>query len=252
VLHDRSFQDDPTRMLRLARYASRLGFAAEPHTRELLATAIAQDALHTVSGSRIGAELRMLAKEADPVSALRCAGDLGISGAIHPCFGIHDTELARRAIGLLPDDARWDRLVIALAAAGIPPSELGTLLDALSFAAPDRDAIVAAATGAPKLASELASARLPSQVAALAAGSEPELVALAGALGAERQARQWLTELRAVRLQIGGSDLLAAGVPEGPEIGRGLQAALAARLDGRVSDRAGELAEALQAARARG
>ena len=48
------------------------------------------------------------------------------------------------------------------------------------------------------------------------------------------------------------ADLLAAGVPEGPEIGRGLRAALAARLDGRVSDRYGELGEALQAARGRG
>ena len=33
VLHDASFTDDPTRLLRLARYAARLGFAVEPHTR---------------------------------------------------------------------------------------------------------------------------------------------------------------------------------------------------------------------------
>ncbi len=37
VLHERSFLDDPTRMLRLARYASRLSFEVEPHTRELAA-----------------------------------------------------------------------------------------------------------------------------------------------------------------------------------------------------------------------
>ena len=47
-----------------------------------------------------------------------------------------------------------------------------------------------------------------------------------------------------------GADLLAAGVAEGPEIGRALRAALAARLDGRVSDRDGELNEALKAVRA--
>lgn len=252
VLHDRSFEDDPTRMLRLARYASRLGFSAEPHTRDLLEAAATGRALDTISGSRIGAELRLLAREPDPLAALRCAGDLGLASAIHPRFGITDTELARRAIGLLPDDARRDRLAIALAASGIPDAELNELLDALAFAAPDRDAIVAAATRAPELAARLSQARLPSEIAHAAAGADPELVALAGALGPARQAKQWLTDLSRVRLEIDGADLLAAGVPEGPEIGRGLRAALAARLDGRVSDRDGELGEALQAARGRG
>ena len=247
VLHDRSFVDDPTRMLRLARYASRLGFSAEPRTRELLEAAVAGDALATVSGSRIGAELRLLAREPDPVAALRCVADLGLGVAVHPRFGIIDSELARRAIGLLPDEARRDRLAIAVAVSGIPVGELTEVLDRLAFSAPDRDAIVAAATRAPELAARLSEARLPSEIALVASGAEPELVALAGALGPERQAKQWLTELRRVRLEIDGADLLAAGVPEGPKIGRALRAALAARLDGRVSGSQGELAEALQA-----
>jgi tRNA nucleotidyltransferase (CCA-adding enzyme) len=252
VLHDRSFEDDPTRMLRLARYASRLGFAAESHTRDLLEAAVAGRALDTVSGSRIGAELRLVAREGDPVAALRCAGDLGLASAIHPRFGIIDTELARRALGLLPDDARRDRLAIALATSAIPAAELRPLLDELAFAAPDRDAIVAATTRAPELAASLSEARMPSEIARAVSGAEPEPVALAGALGPERQAKQWLTDLSRVRLEIDGDDLLAAGVDQGPAIGRGLRAALAARLDGRVSDRDGELAEALQAVRSTG
>src|SRR3954464_6111046 len=35
VLHDGSFADDPTRLLRMARYAARLAFAVEPHTDRL-------------------------------------------------------------------------------------------------------------------------------------------------------------------------------------------------------------------------
>ncbi|HYZ82187.1 MAG TPA: hypothetical protein VE571_13005, partial [Solirubrobacteraceae bacterium] len=35
VLHDASFIDDPTRLLRLTRYAGRLGFSIEEHTRAL-------------------------------------------------------------------------------------------------------------------------------------------------------------------------------------------------------------------------
>ena len=55
VLHDRSFIDDPTRLLRLARYAGRLSFAVEPHTRDLVQAAVRAGALETVSGARIGA-----------------------------------------------------------------------------------------------------------------------------------------------------------------------------------------------------
>jgi hypothetical protein len=52
-----------------------------------------------------------------------------------------------------------------------------------------------------------------------------------------------------VRLEIDGSDLIDAGVPQGPAVGRGLEAALAAKLDGRVCGREAELGEALQAAK---
>ena len=127
-------------------------------------------------------------------------------------------------------------------------AELPGLLDSLAFEADDRDAIVGTASRAEELADALAAAETPSSIGMAAAGAPPELVALAGALGPERAARAWLGDLRHVRLAIDGRDLLAAGVPEGPAIGRGLRAALAAKLDERASGREQELAEALQAA----
>lgn len=248
VLHDRSFIDDPTRLLRLARYAARLGFAVEPHTRELASAAIKSGALETVSGSRAGAELRLLAREHDPVAGLLELRDLGLDRALHHGFGLEDEALARRALALSPADARPDRLALALAARGVPAAELPGLLDSLAFEAEDRDTIVASAIGAEELARALAAAQAPSAIAAAVGAGPPELVALAGALGPERQAREWLEHLRHVRLSIDGRDLLAAGVPEGPAVGRGLRAALAAKLDRRASGRDEELAEALNAA----
>jgi tRNA nucleotidyltransferase (CCA-adding enzyme) len=248
VLHDRSFIDDPTRMLRLARYAGRLGFEVESHTRALAGEAVAAGAFGTVSGSRLGAELRLLAREHDPVTAFGALRDLGLDTALHPGFGIHDEGLARDALALLPPGERPDRLTLAVAARGLPAEELSALLDSLAFEAADREPIVLAATRADSLARALEPAGTPSQIAAAAAGAPPELVALAGALGPERQAREWLDRLRQVRLAIDGRDLLAAGVPEGPAIGRALRAALAAKLDGRALGREQELAEALNAA----
>jgi tRNA nucleotidyltransferase (CCA-adding enzyme) len=55
-----------------------------------------------------------------------------------------------------------------------------------------------------------------------------------------------------VRLEITGDDLLAAGVPEGPALGRALDEALDRKLDGLVSGRDEELQTALAIARETG
>jgi tRNA nucleotidyltransferase (CCA-adding enzyme) len=252
VLHPGSFRDDPTRLLRLVRYWSRLGFGVEPDTRRLAETAVAEHALDTVTRTRVGNELRLLVREPDPVDALERARDLGLDRAIHPRFGLEDPDLARRALSLLPEDARSDRLALAIAARDIPAPELARLLDDMDFEAGDRGPIVSAASRADQLAAELAATSRPSEIAEAAREAPAELVALAGALGPADPARDWLEQLRTVRLDIDGGDLLAAGVPQGPAVGRGLSAALAAKLDGRVSGREEELAVALGAAGATG
>lgn len=249
VLHDRSFIDDPTRLLRLARYSGRLAFAIESHTRDLALGAIRSGALETVRGARIGNEVRLLAREHDPLATFAALDELEADQAIHPRFGLRDPESARRALALLPADGRRDLLVLAAAAERIPGAELARLLDRLAFEAPDRTRIVAAASEAKSLAQTLRGATAPSEIAAAVGAAQPELVALAGGHGAPQAAAAWLSDLRHVRLEIDGADLLAAGIPQGPLIGRALSRALAAKLDGRTSGRDAELAEALQAVR---
>jgi tRNA nucleotidyltransferase (CCA-adding enzyme) len=254
VLHDASFTDDPTRLLRLARYASRLGFAVEPHTAELAAAALEAGALATVSGPRVGTELRLLAREPDPVAALRALRELGADRAIDRRFGLAEADepTLRAALELLGDDGRPDRLALAVAARGLGADELEALLDRLGFEAADREAIVGAATGADRLAQGLQASERPSEIADAAGRAGPEAVALAGALGAAAPAREWLERLRHVELGIDGLDLLQAGVPEGPAVGRGLAAARAAKLDGIADSPEEQLAAALRVAQGTG
>jgi tRNA nucleotidyltransferase (CCA-adding enzyme) len=252
VLHDRSFIDDPTRLFRLARYRARLRFKIDEKTLALVRDALDRKALRTVSGQRIGNELRLLAREQDPIAALRALHELGLDRAIEPRFGLDDEPLARRALGLLPADGRQDRLTLALASRRLSDDDLRQLLDRLAFEAGERDVIVAVATRAESLARELEIAERPSEVASAALGAPTELVALVGGLGPADAARQWLDCLRHVTLEIDGRDLLASGVPEGPALGRGLQAALSAKLDGQAQTRESELEVALQAAREHG
>jgi tRNA nucleotidyltransferase (CCA-adding enzyme) len=254
VLHDASFLDDPTRLLRLARYAARLGFQIEPHTAELASRALAAGALQTISGARIGAELRLALGEPDAIVALAAMEQLGLFKVLHPRLRF-DRDAIERALALLPEDGRPD--LLAMAALTLPlalraddaRAEILALLDRLEFAAAARDRIVAAAIAVPRLSAALPAAERPSLLYAAVEGVPLEGIALAGGLSetATLPARRWLTQLRGVGLLITGEDLLAAGIPEGPEVGRRLDAVLRERLDGELAHgRDAELAAALR------
>ncbi len=248
ALHAGSFRDDPTRLLRLIRYGARLRFAIELETRGWAAEAVAAGAPGTVSASRLGAELRLLAREPQPAAACGLEG-LRVGPALLPGFAV-DPDVVARALELCPADAERGPLTLAACCTRAKAQPLGERISELGFPAAEREALLAAATRAPALAIALADPVLetPSRLWALLASERPETVALAGALGPVAAARRWLEEVRGVELAICGADLLAAGV-EGPAVGRGLNAARDAALDGLAPGREEQLDAALEAAR---
>ena len=260
VLHERSFVDDPTRLLRLARYLARLRFEPEERTAELAEQALAGGQLSTVSGARIGAELRLLLSEPDPLAALRWLGELGVLEALHPGLRLNE-HVAQRALVALPDDGRGDLLLLATLLMGMSDDTatdseqaMLALLDELEFPAGDRDRAVGAALKAPLLLDRLQAARKPSELGEPVHGAPVEALALAlglaedgGRAQAAAAAARWISELRHVRLQITGEDLLAAGIPAGPEIGQRLKLAMRRKLDGELTGgREDELSAALE------
>jgi tRNA nucleotidyltransferase (CCA-adding enzyme) len=215
VLHPGSFGDDPTRAIRAARYASRFDFALEPETKTLLRRAN----LGTVSSDRREAELYRLAAEAAAPRGFELLGDWGLVDLRE-----NGVDLAR-AVSAILEGELWRGEV------------------------PRPDAILVAALGPAGEETALAAAQpaRPSQAVALAGNRTPVELALARALGTA-WIDDYLSRWRQVSLEIDGADLIAAGVPRGPELGRGLQAALDAKLDGEAPGREQELAIALAAA----
>jgi tRNA nucleotidyltransferase (CCA-adding enzyme) len=237
VLHDASFRDDPTRLLRGARYAARLGFALDPATDALWEAAVAGGALATVSGPRLGEELRLLAREPQP-AALHAFERHGLAHAVvHPAMAV-DGAVVAAAQDLVPRDGCADLAALAATLRAVPRAELATALDRLEFSAPKRDLVLAAASAPPVAAADDATLwaalrRLPA-----------EAVAVAGAAGDAGAARHWLEDVRHRRLAITGDDLVAAGL-QGPALGAALERAMLAMLRGQARDREAQLAAAL-------
>ncbi len=232
VLHARSFEDDPTRLWRVARYGERLGFSPDAATAALAAAAHPE----TASGPRHGNELRRTLAEAEPVATL------AVTQALAPQLFPEgfDPRDAADALALLPEgEGRPGLVVLARACAAVDARELVAWLDALGFTAAERD-VVAAGSRAVTL-HPLRTATDAAAIARAARGAPMEVVALAGG----DNARRWVEELRHVRLAIDGADLLGAGVPPGPELGARLQRALDARLNGEAWSRDEQLGAAL-------
>lgn len=215
VLHGDSFVDDPTRAIRAARYAARFGFTLEEETERLLRDVD----LSTVSEDRRRAELLRLAGEPTAIRGFELLVDWG---TVKP----------------IPGGIRLAGLVAELLATGPWREEapLAPTLLAAAFEPAGAEAVLAAAAPA-----------RPSEGVELARRHRPTELVLARALGGT-WLDDYVTEWRSVRLEIDGDDLIAAGVPEGPAVGRGLDAALRAKLDGEVEGRAAELTTALAAA----
>lgn len=223
ILHPGSFVDDPTRALRAARYASRLGFGLEAETEALLRAAD----LAMVSDDRRRAELLRLGAEDEAVRGFELLVGWGL------------VRLRESEVDLGFDGLKLASTVSRLIAT--PPWD---------EVAPRAPALIAAALGPAGAEMMLAAAdpQRPSDAVDLARGHDPVTLVLARALGGgwlDRYVGEW----HAVSLEIDGGDLIAAGIPQGPALGRGLDAALRGRLDGEISGREQELATALEAAR---
>jgi tRNA nucleotidyltransferase/poly(A) polymerase len=213
------------------RYAVRLGFVPEPATDRLAFEAVQRGALETVSGDRLGAELRLALREPDPLATLHAAHNLGL------VEGLTLAPLTvAQALALLPFEGRAD---LALLGATIPD---GAWAAGFGFNAVELRILARCAELAPILPDR------PSRVVAALRGEPVEAVAVAGARGDAETAARFLDQWRHVALEIDGDDLLAAGIPEGPELGARLAAVLARRLDGELAPgRDAELAAALDA-----
>jgi tRNA nucleotidyltransferase (CCA-adding enzyme) len=69
ALHEKSFFDDPTRIIRAARFAARFAFSVEEATLSLIRCALDSGAVGTLSAARIGKELELLSREPEPLNA---------------------------------------------------------------------------------------------------------------------------------------------------------------------------------------
>ncbi|MDQ1346777.1 MAG: hypothetical protein QG573_146 [Acidobacteriota bacterium] len=267
ALHPASFRDDPTRILRGLELAARFAFELAPTTLAEIEAARASGWLERLSPARLGEALRRaLGRPASASRVLRRLSELRLLEAIDrqlaPFGGAadrFDTALRQSnerlsAVGLAdacPGRAVAPfRLALLCLAFDLPADDRGRLSLRLALQGDERRLVACGPDRVREALSRLSREIQPSGVhALLGACSDEELAVLATLddTACSWVRREW-GELRSVRLEIGGHDLIAAGLAAGPALGRALELTLEAKLDGRIGAE-GELAFALRIGR---
>ena len=222
VLHDNSFVDDPTRILRAVRLASRLGFAIGPHTADLMRKAIASGALSSVSKERLWRELFLAMDERDSPKIL---AEFQKEGALTAIFGteitpldVADLEKVRRQ---LDGQKMLDRYVlytgVLLRGTDASPEQL----DGSGFSQKRMRAVRQIARDLSRFEKALSGAASDRQRFRLFKTASPELLTMIAAdKPDERRHVSRFQEFQRFKLPLRGNDL---EVPLGPHIARALE-----------------------------
>ena len=244
ILHRDSFRDDPTRLLRAARYSARLRLTLSVETEDALVTAPGH--IPGLSAARVRNELERVFREGEAAStALALLERWSALGAIHEAL----RHLPRRWEGF----HQATRDMGEQRTSGVAYGVLGYGLTATQV-----DGITArlrtGARGARAMRDSAHLSRLPDdEIAGLVTSRLVELLdplvdsgvlGFAMASGGAVQARviEYLDRHRHSRTLLTGDDVIALGVRSGPEVGRVLRTLRTARLDGRTVTRDDELA----------
>ncbi len=256
ALHARSFVDDPTRILRAARYASRLGFDIEARTLGWIGSGLTS--LRQLSGERVKYDLELCFQDADPARALGLLDAWGVFKALGipvPAPGVLAQRYARLTQVLGSNALAVETLPLNVPAVdalralgwGALTYNIGQLpatrwLELLPLEVPVRDAL-----SEQGVLSSLSPKLFMSAISVQSDTLKPfgPLALLFGHLYDSHVLKQRaciceLRDWRWVRPATTGDDLKRMGVPPGPRFKTLLDALRAAWLDGAVKSLAQE------------
>lgn len=251
VLHPFSFIEDPTRIVRAARFAGRFAFHLEPKTRELARRALAMGIFDDLGGVRIRTELRLILESPVRLRSLSILGDLG--GSL--CY--LDSQLKwnenvrrsiRRAERLLERFSVDEPWVVYLGAllSELPYERVSAVLTRLQLTNKQKEIVESGLDLHRQMPHEMKSLKR-SELYEMMKERPREALAIAASIAQvgtdlRRALKLFLEELAQVKLDIGGNDLLKLGYEGGPRLGRTLDMVLSAKLNKEVNGHKAELA----------
>lgn len=243
VMHDRSFEDDATRIMRAVRYEQRLGFKLERMTALLLGRDTGM--LDTISGDRLKHEVVLWLAEAQPGKVIRRASRLGVLAKLHPSLKWdRPMQSAFSRVLKTRGDAADTHLDFCLMAYRLDEDALYELLQRLNLLGSKYDLLSHQCLSVKSRLAQLNTTTRNSAIFSLLKDVEPTAVKVNWLYPqpptVRRNLRLYLEKLAHVKTLVTGSHLTQWGIKQGPMVGTILNKLLSAKLDGEVKTRSDE------------
>jgi tRNA nucleotidyltransferase (CCA-adding enzyme) len=226
-----AFTNQPIRLMRILRYSARMGFNMEQRTHEWFDLAVERGLNANLEGADVGYELRAVARDDNPVAALKLWESHGLLEAIHPKLQRRKPDydslnkLARirgnyLAVGLRP---RLHVAVTGYILGRLKAREMAAALRNLEFRSAEIDAISELVPEAQKVVKILKGRKTntPRDAYAYLASLPPEMLAFIEVELPNPRAlskiRNYIQKWRPLRLALPIGELDALGIPRGPQ-----------------------------------
>jgi tRNA nucleotidyltransferase (CCA-adding enzyme) len=244
-----SFTNQPVRLLRLLRYAARMGFKVESRTQDWFNLAIERDLHHTITPEDAGEELRAVAREERPSVVLKAWEEHGLMEVVHPLLAKkHPDYEAVNRLSKVRDDLMMAGLrprlatPMMLAVLGrLKDREASNVLSKLGFRGAEIDTITNFGEKSEAAGKELTSKKMNLPIDAyrflekLPVEQLAYLLAESSNSGAVSKIRAYVQKWRPLRGSIGtvASELEALGMARGDKFNQILDQVFAMQLGGR-------------------
>ncbi len=229
VIHPLSFIEDPTRILRGARLAGRLGLHFSDDTKDLIPAALEPTVLQGVSPGRLRAELELTLAEPRVLPALSQLAKLSVLERI---FAMHLPESWLANLdSLRQQETTSPESYLLVLLMSVPDEKLESLLQHFNW--PRRYLTQVSRLKSIQQRPELSSPMLNAL--------SPEEKQVVRAFGSSYTEQLHTLELRSNRQILRGKDVLDLGVLPGPAVGRVLARVTEARDEGQVQSFEDEL-----------
>lgn len=251
ILHDLSFCDDPTRVLRAVRFEQRLGFTIEPHTLTLLKSSIQKNFSETVKPQRYFAEFKKILEEDKPVKHLRRLVGLGGLSSIFQRVHVNGNlwKLLQRIESLRSKNiyshySRWWLLYCIAILENLSPQELNKVFELYQLSKDEMKAIQTA-RGSADFLKFLKQSLSHSQVYRILKKLPEDNVLYLRSCTENRPIHnridQFLEKDRFAKLAVTGNDLQDLGLKSSQKTGIILHAILNERINGKVKTKKQEV-----------
>lgn len=257
VLHNLSFVEDPTRVLRAIRFEQRFGFKIGKLTLALMKNAVKINCFKGLSGRRLFLELKLLLSEQEPLKAIDRMNEFELLKVISPRINLTDEMrgvmeeikgvLSWFNLLYLDEPCESWRLYWHGLTSGLEPKSLRELSKRLQLGSSEEQALIIPRLGLAQLSEQIE--RLPEEdnhsLYTLLSQYDNETLLYSMAKSKSKKVKRgistYFTKLKGIKSLLRGRDLKAMGVHPGPLYREILNSLLKARLEGTVTTREDEM-----------